>query len=205
MRYCLLSVCLWCFCSFQSDAQNHIRIKANAFSALILIPNVGSEFRISDKLSVQLDVSASFWNSFNGTPFQFVQVFPELRYYTNQDNTGFFAGAHIGFGMFHLTKNRFPFSVSGQKYPKGTYQTGRNNYYGITIGYNYFFNRHWGMELLLGGGSSQSNYKGYNAEGDRIDNIDSSDPENPVITTSGFNKSGEWLPYRGGVMLIYRL
>ena len=53
------------------------------------------------------------------------------------------------------------------------------------------------LELFIGGGTSQSNYKYYNKEGNRIYG-------NPDIEKN-FNQSGEELVYKGGVMLTYKL
>ena len=58
-------------------------------------------------------------------------------------------------------------------------------------------NKNFNLEVFIGGGSSQSNYKYYNKEGNRI-------YENPDIEKD-FNQSGEELVYKGGVMLSYKL
>jgi hypothetical protein len=69
---------------------------------------------------------------------------------------------------------------------------------GITIGKKIpLKNTKFNLELFIGGGSSQSNYKYYNKEGNRI-------YENPDIEKN-FNQSGEELVYKGGLMLTYRL
>jgi hypothetical protein len=50
------------------------------------------------------------------------------------------------------------------------------------------------LEFFLGGGSHQGFYKGYYlSTGERYDSAE------------GYNKSGEWIPYRGGVMVSYRI
>ena len=58
-------------------------------------------------------------------------------------------------------------------------------------------NNKFNLELFIGGGTSQSNYKYYNKDGNRV-------YENPDIEKD-FNQSGEELIYKGGVMLSYRL
>ena len=58
-------------------------------------------------------------------------------------------------------------------------------------------NKNFNLEIFIGGGSSQSNYKYYNKEGNRI-------YENPDIEKD-FNQSGEELVYKGGIMLTYKL
>ena len=50
------------------------------------------------------------------------------------------------------------------------------------------------LEVFIGGGSQQAFYKGYDAiTGQRKEKA------------KNYNKSGEWLPYRGGIMICYKL
>ena len=65
----------------------------------------------------------------------------------------------------------------------------RNAYYGITIGKKIpLKNEKFNLEIFIGGGSSQSNYKYYNKQEQRIFAISTFKRK--------FNKSGEELPYR---------
>ncbi len=164
-------------------------LKFNAASALILIPNVGIEVPISNRFSFQLDLSGSFWDSFDGKPLQFTQAFGEVRYYGKDRIEGFFFGGNVGFGMFNLTK---------YGYDSDTYQSGRNYYIGASIGYKKSLSDRLALELFLGGGTSQATYRAYSQETRMRVDI-------PLDEDRNFNKSGEWIPYRGGLMLVYRL
>ena len=62
-----------------SSAQSEL--KFNLATSLVLVPNIGIEIEINKKIDYQLDTSASFWDSIDGSPYQFVQIFNELRYY----------------------------------------------------------------------------------------------------------------------------
>mgnify|MGYP003966009149 FL=1 len=178
-------------------------LKVNLASALLLVPNIGIEVKLSEKLGYQLDTSASFYDNVEGSPFHTVQIFNELRYYPKlkegKNVRSFFIGPHVGYGMFTLKIPKFITSiVDTELKEEGSYQSGRNAYYGITIGKKIpLKNKKLGLELFIGGGSSQSNYKYYNKLGNRI-------YENPDIEKD-FNQSGEELIYKGGVMLIYKL
>jgi len=178
-------------------------IKFNLASALILTPNIGIEVQLSEKLGYQLDTSATFFDNIEGSPFQTTQIFNELRYYPKlkegKNERSFFIGPHVGYGMFTLRIPKFITSiVDTQLKEEGSYQSGRNAYYGITIGKKIpLKNKNFNLEVFIGGGSSQSNYKYYNKEGNRI-------YENPDIEKD-FNQSGEELVYKGGVMLTYKL
>ena len=111
----------------------------------------------------------------------------------------FFIGPHVGYGMFTLRVPKFITSiVDTELKEEGSYQSGRNAYYGITIGKKIpLKNDKFNIEIFIGGGTSQSNYKYYNKLGNRI-------YENPDIEKD-FNQSGEELVYKGGVMLTYKL
>ena len=178
-------------------------LKFNLASALILTPNIGIEVQLSEKFGYQLDTSATFFDNVEGSPFQTTQIFNELRYYPKlkdgKNERSFFIGPHVGYGMFTLRIPKFITSiVDTELKEEGSYQSGRNAYYGITIGKKIpLKNKNFNLEIFIGGGSSQSNYKYYNKEGNRV-------YENPDLEKD-FNQSGEELIYKGGVMLTYKL
>lgn len=157
-------------------------LKAN-ITTLAGIPNFGLETNLGQKTTFQVDFMASFW-TIDGIPYKFAVLFPEFRYYPRESGNGFFVGAHIGGGIFELQKwNQV-----------GGYQKGYTILFGVTLGYQFFLSERLNLELFLGGGSQQANYKGYSLEtGERTDGA------------TNYNKSGEFLPYRGGVMLVYKL
>lgn len=191
------------FLALSSVLNAQTELKVNLASALLLVPNIGIEVKLSETLGYQLDTSASFYDNVEGSPFHTVQIFNELRYYPKlkegKNVRSFFIGPHVGYGMFTLKIPKFITSiVDTELKEEGSYQSGRNAYYGITIGKKIpLKNKKLELELFIGGGSSQSNYKYYNKLGNRI-------YENPDIEKD-FNQSGEELIYKGGVMLIYKL
>ena len=175
-------------------------LKFNLATVTLLVPNIGIEVKLSEKLGYQLDTSASFYNDIEGSPFHMTQIFNEFRFYPNKNQKrNFFIGAHVGYGMYNIRLPRWVANLSGSEYKEeGSYQYGRNAYYGITIGKKIpLKNEKFGLEVFIGGGSSQSNYKYYNKNEQRIFAI--------TNYKRKFNKSGEELPYRGGLMLTYKL
>ena len=191
------------FVLFLTQFYAQTEIKINLASALILTPNIGIEVQLSEKFGYQLDTSATFFDNIEGSPFQTTQIFNEIRYYPKlkegKNKRSFFIGPHVGYGMFTLRIPKFITSiVDTELKEEGSYQSGRNAYYGITIGKKIpLKSKKFNLELFIGGGSSQSNYKYYNKEGNRI-------YENPDVEKN-FNQSGEELVYKGGLMLTYRL
>ena len=204
-KICLFLLIISSLMTAQSDSLFHskVEIKFNLASALLLVPNIGIEVQLSEKFGYQLDTSASFIDNLEGSPFHSTQIFNELRYYPKlkdgKNHRSFFIGPHVGYGMFTLRVPKFitSFVDTGLK-EEGSYQSGRNAYYGITIGKKITLkNKKLNLEIFIGGGTSQSNYKYYNKLGNRI-------YENPDIKKN-FNQSGEELIYRGGVMLTFKI
>jgi hypothetical protein len=170
--------------SFQLQSQTFVKV--NGLTALIAAPNIGLETTIGEKTTFQIDVLASFWESINGLPYKFVTITPEFRYHFNEKFNGFYAGAHIGASIYKLSK--------GVHIKLNEYEEGFGYMIGATVGYQKKVSDKVLLDFFLGGGSHQGFYKGYEKNsGERYDRAEK------------YNKSGEWLPYRGGIMLSYRI
>lgn len=161
-------------------------IKGNAATILLAVPHFGIETTVGKKFSYQFDVMASFWNSIDGLPYKFGIATSELRYHFKKRFHGIYAGAHVAGTTFKIAKN---FRVRDFEYQKGF-----GYMLGSTIGFQKKINDKWMFDIFLGGGWHQGFYKGYHIDtGERLEDA------------KEYNKSGEWLPYRGGVMLSYKL
>lgn len=179
---------LFTFLLITIHLQSQTYIKGNAATALVLVPNIGIETSIGKKSTLQFDVLASFWNSVNGVPMQFYTFTPEYRYHFQEKYNGFYAGANIGGAIYKLQKWNYR-----KDYPS-YYEKGLGYFAGATIGYEKKISDRFMIDVFLGGGWHQGFYKGYDINtGERYE------------SAKHYNKSGEWLPYRGGVMISYRL
>jgi hypothetical protein len=176
-----------------------VELKANIPTFAVGIPNVGVEFQVGKNSSLQLDVLGSFWDSIDGAPFQINQTFLEYRFYSKSNISGWFVGAHVGYGMFTFQK---PYELivhpvySGQKDADNAFRSGRAVFQGISLGYKKALNRRLSLELFIGGGYAMSHYKGYRGLVRTDLNSEAYRP---------FNGSGEVLLYRGGLMFIYKI
>ncbi|MDI9308821.1 MAG: DUF3575 domain-containing protein [Limnohabitans sp.] len=160
-------------------------VKANV-TTILGFPQIGIETALGKKTSFQIDAFASLWKSFNEAPFEVYMVFPEFRYYPKKTMDGFFVGGHIGGSAYNFQKWNY--------INTDFYQKGYSIMYGVTIGYQIHINDRFALEAFLGGGHQEGFYKGYRlSDGSRYE------------TADNFNKSGEWLPYRGGIMVVYKL
>ena len=202
LNFCFYTLLISIFFGGPNISSAQVEVKVNLPLAAVLVPNIGLEFQVGKKTSVQLDVLGSFWDSIDGEPFQLTQTFIEFRYYKNDDTNGWFIGGHLGFGMFTMQK---PYEIliydeysdqSNPDFDDYTHKSGRAVFHGITLGYKKRFNERWALEAFLGGGYSMSMYKGYNGL-ERID-LDGG-------SYKDFNGSGEIAPYRGGLMLTYQI
>jgi hypothetical protein len=173
---------------FTVFAYSQTYIKGNAVTALGLIPHFGVETSIGKKSTFQFDALASFWTSNDGLPFEFYIFTTEYRYHFKEKFSGFYVGAHAGFDSYNLTKwNYIDVRV---------HQIGIGYFIGATIGYQKKLSDRFMLDFFIGGGNHQGFYHSYYIDTGKRWELD---------TAVGYNKSGEWLPYRGGIMISYRL
>lgn len=181
MKYAAYIIILFLSCTAFSQTY----IKINAGTALVLVPQIGIETTLNEKITFQVDILGSFWKSVEGAPMQAIMVFAEPRFYLKKKFHGFYAAPHLGGSIFKIQK----WNYFGTDY----YQKGFSYMMGATIGFQHQLGTNWVIDIFLGGGNQQGLYKGYNWEtGERYDKADR------------FNKSGEWLIYRGGLFLGYK-
>jgi hypothetical protein len=194
---------------FLGNAQNQdsavskkIYVKANALFIPVGILNAGVEYQLKEKITVQADVFISPWKSFAGKKLQIYMMGFEGRYYFKESFKHWYVGANISAARFIIQKYNywgngvFQYTPESPIYNiKDIYQDGYAIIVGATLGYQFQLSERWNMDLYLGAGSAQSFYKGYHKYlGIRYDN-----------DGRKWNKSGEFLPYRGGVMISYKL
>jgi hypothetical protein len=161
------------------------QVKINTLTAPLGIANIGIEHALTDNITLQADALISPWKSFADNHLQIYMGFLEGRYYFNSAMNKFYVGPNIGLGFFDIQKWNY--------WNTNKYQRGVAFVAGATVGYQFQINEHWGIDAFIGGGHSEGNYKGYRKDiPERYD------------SAQIFNKSGEWLIYRGGVMLTYK-
>lgn len=175
--------------SYSQDSKA-VYIKANALFIPIGIINAGLEFQLSDKVSLQGDVFISPWKSFTGKHAQIYMGHLEGRYYFNEVFKKWYVGINAGTGVFDVTK----WNYIGTE----NFQRGFTIMIGGTVGYQFQWKEKWNIDLFLGAGTAQSQYHGYTAKEEppgfyRYDGA------------MGWNKSGEFLPYKIGFMVAYRI
>ena len=179
-----------------------VYIKANALFLPIGILNAGVEYQIKEKFTLQADVFISPWKSFAGKYMQIYMLGFEGRYYFKEAFQHWYVGANISAARFIMQKYNYWSDGPYQYTPESPtyitsdlYQDGYGFFAGVTAGYQFQLSDRWNMDLYLGAGSAQSFYHGYHKElGIRYDD-----------DGRKWDKSGEFIPYRGGIMISYKL
>lgn len=146
-----------------SLSAQHFAIKNNFLYDATLTPNLGVEFGLGKKTT--LDISGGY------NPFEFNDdkrfkhwlVQPELRFWPCEKFNGFFWGIHGHGGEF---------SVAGIKLPFGLFSNLEEHRYegylfggGLTIGYQWVLGKHWNLEAAIGGGYARIHYDKYPCPG----------------------------------------
>ena len=197
-------ICLSIFCFSQ---KNETYIKANALFLPVGMLNVGVEHGFSEHITGQADVFVSPWKSFAGKNAQVYMLGFNARYYFSEAFRKFYVGVDVSGANFNIQKygywnDNYYVHKNGEVTPyinSNLYQKGFSLIFGAMAGYQFKCTERLNLDLYIGVGSMQSFYKGYDKiSGDRYDaGSDSMDRE--------WNRSGEWLPYKGGLMLSYKL
>ncbi|MFZ4929818.1 DUF3575 domain-containing protein [Chryseobacterium sp. Mn2064] len=184
----------------QEQTQNKsLYVKGNALFIPLGILNVGVEKQLSAKYTLQGDAFVSPWKSFAGHELQFYSVSAEGRYYFNEAFKHWYVGANLSVAAYRASKWNYWNNEVSQKddgefiVNSNLYQKGYSIMLGVTGGYQFQLSDRWNLDIYATVGTSQSFYKGYDrTTGRRYD------------AAEKFNKSGEIIPYRGGVMVSYK-
>lgn len=169
------------------SAQTYVKVNGLTLPALML--NAGIETKLTDKTTFQGDVFVSPWKSVFGNRMLFAIGTLEYRYYFTESFKNWYVAANTGVAIYRM-----------QKYNHlnlGIHQEGYSILLGGTVGYVVKVNDKINLDIFLGGGNAQSKYRSYyNAFPDiRADKEEG----------ASINGSGEWIPYKGGVMISYQI
>ncbi|WP_124639775.1 DUF3575 domain-containing protein [Amniculibacterium aquaticum] len=186
------------------EAQNKLYAKGNALFAPFGIINIGLEKQVAPKYTLQAEVFVSPWKSFAGKDAQIFMFGLDGRYYFNEAFKSWYVGANASLTYFKIQKwnywndNVFQLDATTKPYINSNlYQEGFGFMLGAVVGYQFQLSEKWLMDFYAGFGSVQEFYKGYDKiSGERYD-----DPYHTRV----WNRSGEFLPYKGGVMISYQL
>lgn len=132
----------------------HIYLKTNAIGWGMLIANIAVEIDLAKHWSVTLPYYYSALNYFTSTvKFRTSCLQPEVRYWQNEKNEGWFGGAHLGLAWFDYANGG---DWRYQDHNRRTPLYGG----GLSIGYRLPIHKsnRWWLEFSLGGGIYKLHY-----------------------------------------------
>ncbi len=132
-------------------------IKTNLLYDLTSTINLGVEFRLGGRTSLDIPFNYNPWTFQNNRKWKHFLVQPEIRYWLDNTFEGHFFGLHGHYAVFNIARLPEPFSPYMQKYRFEGDLWG----FGVSYGYRWNFNRHWGMEATIGMGFARLNYDRY--------------------------------------------
>jgi len=187
------------------NAQSEIKINA-AFLPLGMI-NIAVEKSLNKNFSLQAEGFISPWKSFGGKNLQIYMGTLEGRYYFKEVMKGWYVGAYGSIAAYNLQKWNYlkaqpvlnddgspQLLADGSVRVTERYQKGLALVIGISGGYHFTINEKLGLDVYAGVGTSQSIYRGY-----------LKDTNERYDAAEKWNKSGEIIPTRGGLMLTYKI
>lgn len=171
-------------------------IKFNLTTPFIGGINPAVETAISSKWTFAFDVFSTFRNETEARgPFRVLMVMPEGRYYFKEKFKGFYGGVNAGYALARMTKPDW----WGEDYAASkTYDVAWIITGGFSIGYEYCIHKRWMVEAFVGGGRAWSMHE-------RFFYPDGGRPSYPSGDIVKLNGSEEYLPYRGGINICYKL
>lgn len=138
----------------RESSDNRLYLKSNAIALGLGIVNAAVEVDVAQHLSITVPVYYSAWNYFKSTvKFRCLQFQPELRYWVDEQKTGFFAGAHLGVSSYNFA---FGGDYRFQDHDGVTPAIGG----GVSLGYRIPISKdsRWLVEFALGAGAYSLNF-----------------------------------------------
>lgn len=158
-------------------------IKTNALYWATTTPNLGVEFGLSEKLT--LDVSGGYnpWNDLgDNKKFKHWLVQPELRYWLCERFNGHFFGVHAHYAEYNVSGIDM-LGLDGYRYQGNLFGGG------ISYGYHWILNKRWSIEATVGVGYAYLDYTKYNC--------------GECGTKIKDDTQNYWGPTKAGINLIY--
>ena len=150
---------LWIFYLFVfvSISAQKIAVKTNILYDVTTTLNIGAEFRVAPKWTIDLSGNYNPFNLGNDRKMKHWLVQPEARYWFCEAFNGHFLALHALAGQFNVADMDLGIFPSFKDY---RYQ---GSMYGAGIGYGYQFvlSKHWNLGLEIGAGWIRAHYGQY--------------------------------------------
>ncbi|MCC8146813.1 MAG: DUF3575 domain-containing protein [Bacteroidales bacterium] len=136
-----------------------VAVKNNLLYDATLTPNLGMEFDVGKKSTLDVNVGYNPFNFSNNKKFKHWLAQPEYRYWTCESFNGMFFGLHAHGGQFNIAGLKLPFGIL----PKWENRRFEGYFYGggVSFGYQWILSNRWNIEASLGVGYARIHYDEY--------------------------------------------
>lgn len=159
--------------------------KTNLLYLATTTPNVGLEFSLNKKLTLDATVGYNPWHLSGNGSLRHWLVQPELRYWACQAFEGHFVGIHGIYSKYYVGDIALISSSKNYIYDGSFYGAG------ISYGYHFPLTEKWSLELTAGLGYVHLDYDKYSCT--------------ECLELEGSHQKAYWGPTKVGVSLIYML
>lgn len=140
------------------EVNSNFNLKSNLLYDATATFNLGAEFRLNDRWSLDIPFSYNPFTFSNNRKWKHFLVQPELRWWKNETFEGQFWGIHTHYGIYNVAA-----------LPSGPFsQNMKNNRYegsligaGVSYGYRWNISQRWGMEATIGVGYAYLDHNKY--------------------------------------------
>jgi len=162
-------------------------LKNNLLYSAALVANLGVEFRLCNKLSLDLPFSFSPYDITETFKIRTLSAQPSLRFWTNETYRGFFISAYGHVGFFNVALGGKTRYQSPEVWNNPSYGGG------VGAGWRLMFGRssNWGVEFELGGGYCHIPYSAYH-------NVSNG-------ALKGTSIKNYWGPTKAGINILYSI
>lgn len=140
-------------------ADEKANVSTNLLSDLVAAPNLGAEAPLGRHSSFHLDFTYSPFTFSDGVKWKFWALRPEFRIWPGKRLEGHFFGVHGIGGEFNFNKAVLLYNSWPELRDHRMEGWGIGG--GLSYGYRWNFNRHWGLELEAGVGAVYTRYNKY--------------------------------------------
>ncbi|MBR2301300.1 MAG: DUF3575 domain-containing protein [Bacteroidaceae bacterium] len=163
---CLLILAMTLFFAQEVKSQ-HAAIKTNIIYDAAATINVGAEFGLAPRWT--LDVSGNFnaWNMPEGRKWKHWLAQPEFRYWFCDRFAGHFLGFHLQGGQYNIGGLKNCMNFLGTDFSQLSDYRFQGWFAGAGIGYGYtwILSKHWNLEAEIGVGYNYTRYDKFECAG----------------------------------------
>ena len=155
----LLILLIFASCSAVGARGQNVGIKTNFVGDGFLSPNLGIEFGLAPKWTMDITGQVNFWDV-NDQKWKHWLVQPEFRYWFCERFAGNFLAFHAIGGEYNFARIKNNVNILGSDFSKLTdlrYQ-GWGAGLGIAYGHSWILGMHWNLEVELGVGWIYTRY-----------------------------------------------